>query len=134
MYLLPILVDRRSALLSQAWLFLERNGTHMIEVPSLEAASAFLAENEIPVAGPPFLQKGLPDILFAPVDPNAKGLDAFYSWREVIPGSIPTKEAWRNFLWDSGGTLGINAHLGEILVSPSHTVAQILEGFFATAA
>jgi hypothetical protein len=133
MYLLPILVDQRSPLLSQAWLFLERNGTHMIEVSSVEEATTFLAENEI-IAGPLLRRTGLPDILFAPVDLKANGLDAFYSWREVTPGSIPTKEAWRNFLWDSNGTLGINTHLGEILVSPSHTIAQILEGFFTTAA
>jgi hypothetical protein len=86
-----------------------------------------LAENDIATSGKLFV---LSDVIFAPVANVPSSLEAFYSWREVTPGSIPTKETWRNFLWTTGD-LGINSHLSEIQISPTHTVAQVLEGFFA---
>ena len=140
MYLVPILkAPNATPALTQFWIFLERNGTHLIELPGVEgetalaAAKEFLATNELSPAGEPFLAE---DIVYAPVDPADQDLVNFYSWKEVAPGSTPPKEVWRMFLWIStpvnNDPWGVNRLLDSIQVAESsHTIFSVLNTYTA---
>jgi hypothetical protein len=142
MYLVPILKSPNATpALTQFWLFLERNGNHLLELPGVEepgaavaAAKEFLTANELSPAAEPFVVE---DIVYAPVDPADKDLANFYSWKEVTPGSTPPKEVWRMFLWVSSPGVrdpwGVNRMLDSIQVAtePSHTIFSILNTYTA---
>lgn len=133
MYLAPVILQAWDTTLSQLWIFLERNGGHLIEVASEEEAKQFLIENELTKEPTLFTSPSCPEILFTSISPNTEGLSAFYSWREVAVGSIPAKETWRNFLWTNPETLlGVNSHLSQIQISPTRTVYDILKAFHQT--
>lgn len=120
MYIVPI-VTQPLGKLTQYWLFLERNGTHLIEVNGPEEAIEFLVDNGL-VEEPQLLTSpALSGVAFAPVESTA-ALEVFYSWREIAPGSIPAKEAWRNFLWDKQVAQGLR----ETSLSPIYTAYDIL--------
>lgn len=136
-FLVPI-VERalpNSAGLRQFWIFLERNGGHLLEIESPEAAETFLAENELsPGPGGVKQDPNHPDLIFVEIDSTDKDLAQFYTWREVVPGTIPSREVWRPFLWVVTETgWDVNRMLDEIPVGSSadHTVFKILERYIA---
>jgi len=116
MYLVPILhLAQAGTDLTKIWVFLERNGNHLIQVDDMAAAQAFSAENGLTTVGDP-VQVG--DCIFLHVDSSSKDLNLFYTWRETPPGTLPLKEVWRPFLWisDKEGKdpLGVNQLLDGI--------------------
>lgn len=140
MYILPILVlSKPNTNLKQIWLFLERNGNHLIQLEAtnesaLVAAGEFLKLNEMESIGEPII---IGDIVFASIDPSSKELSSFYTWREVPPGSIPSKDVWRSFLWlsysDSSDPLGVNRLLDTIsLTDKGHNVYSVLSSYLKT--
>jgi hypothetical protein len=145
MYLVPILKSPRATpALTQFWIFLERNGTHLLELSgvtepeaAIAAAKEFLTTNELSSAAEPFC---VGDIVYAPIDPADPDLVNFYSWKEVAPGSIPIREAWRMFLWvtdpranASPDPWGVNRLLETVRVAePSHTIFSVLNTFLAS--
>jgi hypothetical protein len=136
-FLVPI-VERTlpgSAGLRQMWIFLERNGGHMLEIESPEAAEAFLAENELN-AGSRGIQQSPnhPGLIFVDIDSSDKDLAQFYTWREVMPGTVPSREVWRPFLWVTTETgWDVNRLLEEVQLGPDqeHTAFKILEAYLA---
>ena len=126
-YLVPILRSPRcTEALQQYWLFLERNGTHLLsleeagtEAEATDAARAFCEVNELAMEGEPFCAG---DFVFAPVDPTDKDLRSFYSWGETPPGTAPPCEAWRSFLWVGSAdadSWGVNKLLEKVQLSES---------------
>jgi hypothetical protein len=140
MYIIPVIETRKSGAsdhLRQFWVFLERNGTHLIETEAadeataIEAAQEFFAENELSPAAEPFC---VGDLVFAPVDATDKDLAAFYTWAETPPGTTPSREAWRPFLWASSpedkDPWGVNKLLDEITLSgANHTAFSIFKAY-----
>ena len=105
------------------WLFLERNGTHLLEMDP-KNIEGFLEENGFQSLRR--YEEGL--IVYVEIDRKTEGLDQFYTWSEVVPGTSPTKEVWRQFLWldESETPWGVNTQLEQISLSPTHTVYSIL--------
>lgn len=140
-YLVPLIWLRRTATLAQAWLFLERNGTHLMELETApttaeeatKAAREFLEMNELEGGGEPFLAG---DCLFVPVDASDKDLKNFYTWRETPVGTTPMREVWRPFLWveaaDGSDGWGVNRFLKDIPVGPTHSAYSVLSSYRET--
>ena len=133
MYILPILrrtIPGRN--MENVWMFLERNGTNLIsgnaDTP-IESAKEFMIENDIPLNGEPYVRG---NIVFAPVDVNSPKLALFYSWKETPPGTIPVKDAWRNFLWVPGNDIfNINTLLKETNISEAgDTVYSVCTAYY----
>lgn len=124
MYILPIAMRERRAHVKQVSVLLERNGTHLI---SLDGTGEEFAElNGLILSGKPF-QVG--SILYLPVDVDRTDFSAFYSWREVAPGTVPSKEVWRQFVWVSD-SLDVNTMLNEISIGDSGmTVYSVLAAY-----
>lgn len=138
MYLVPYFVEsleHMSPSMYQVWLFLERNGTQLMSVNTIEDVMQFLEENEIRPAVPP---KATEDgsLCLVAVNRATTDMSSFYMWSEVIPGSIPMKEVWRPFLWmgflpatPEEDPLGVNGFLKEIVLAPAalpaHTAYSI---------
>ena len=148
MYIVPILVKSNpNTNLKQIWLFLERNGNHLIHLDvtdetALVAAKKFLILNEMETIGEPII---IGDTVFASIDPSSKELSSFYTWREVAPGTIPSKDVWRSFLWlsysdtsnlsytDSSDPLGANRLLDTIsLTDQGHNVYSVISSYLKT--
>lgn len=140
MYIVPILVSPKPHTdLKQIWMFLERNGNHLIELnttadTAIEDAKDFLQTNDIQSLGEPFI---FGDIVFVSIDPNSKDLSSFYTWREIQPGEIPSKEVWRSFLWlshgDNGDPLGVNRLLDTIpLAEKGHSAFSVVSSYLKT--
>lgn len=127
MFLVPYLLRSLPNDIQQVWLFLERNGTHLMETESAAAATAFATANGLG-AGP---AKQVGDILFLQVSAAEPGLSEFYAWRDIVPGTLPLKEVWRPFLWSSNPELGVNVPLQEIKLAPGHTAYSVLIGLAA---
>jgi len=135
MYIVPIAVHDRSPSAKQIWVLLERNGTHLISLDAaaadtpVNAALEFAQSNEIALDGEP-IQVG--DLIFLRVNIHKTDFSAFYSWREVLPGTTPSKEVWRQFVWVSD-SLDINTLLNEIVIGePAHTVYSTLNAYLKT--
>jgi hypothetical protein len=143
-YLVPILQvpSSGSEHLQQVWMFLERNGTHLIqldagedEAAAIQAANEFCEVNELSQVGAPFCADVF---VFVPIDPADKDLRAFYSWDETPPGTNPPCEAWRPFLWlrvpdsDKDDPWDVNAMLRSICIGdrPSLHVYAVLQAFW----
>lgn len=134
MYIIPIFRTPIKDSVSQVWLFLERNATHLIEVPPAEAsdpleyAANFAAENGFRLVSPP--QASAATYIFLHVDATDPGLTDFYTWREIAPGTTPPKEGWRSFVW-SRDDAGLNRFLEEIHlggdVARPHTAFSVIE-------
>jgi len=122
MFLVPYVVRSLPNEIQQVWLFLERNGTHLMETESAAAATAFAAANGLGT-GP---TKQVGDILFLQVSASEPGLSDFYAWRDIVPGSLPLKEVWRPFLWSLNPELGVNVPLQEMTLAPGHTAYTVL--------
>ena len=106
------------------WLFLERNGTHLLEMNPNDV-EGFLEENGLQSLGK--YEEG--GVVYSEIDAKTEGLDQFYTWSEVLPGTTPAREVWRQFLWldESEKLWGVNAQLEQISLSPTHTVYSILK-------
>ncbi len=143
-YLVPILTSPSSGSghLQQIWMFLERNGTHLIELEAeegeaaaIQAAHEFCEVNELSQVAPPFCVDAF---VFVPIDPADKDLRAFYSWDETPPGTNPPCEAWRPFLWlrvagsDEDDPWNVNGMLRSISLGdhPSLHVYGVLQAFW----
>ena len=133
MYVVPILAGTfRPPDIYQYWLFLERNGTRLIQIDATPDTAVVMAKgfayiNEIHIIGEPVVSG---DIIYLVVDSANMDLNAFYYWREVTAGTIPSKELWRPFVWISseggGDTLGINKLLDNICLGEAHHTAYRL--------
>lgn len=136
MFIVPVLYKSRATELQQLWIFLERNGTHLIELSAipetaLAAAKEFLTTNEMTGVGEPIV---VGDLVFVEIDPASKDIASFYTWREVPPGTIPSKEVWRSFLWlsskENSDPFGVNRLLDSIsLAEPSHSAFSVLAAY-----
>ena len=128
MYVAPIAVHTKDTDIRQVWMMLERNGTHLISLDATEATAeaegaAFAAVNDLALMATP---RRLGDIVFLPVDMKRTDFNLFYTWREVPPGTVPSKEVWRSFVWLSD-SLGVNSFLNEtVIAGPEHTVFSVL--------
>ena len=131
MFLLPLMrISEKSPGLQQIWLFLERNGTHLIECAEEEAiqhAKEFATLNDMELDAEPYCVK---DIVFCPIKRTSPDLENFYTWKETPAGTTPPREVWRSFLWTtSEGNMdpwGVNRLLDSISLSDSHTAFSIL--------
>lgn len=124
MYVVPITVRQRNPSVKQVSVLLERNGTHLI---SLDGTGEEFAElNGLVLSSKPF-QVGT--IVYLPVDADRTDFSSFYSWREVAPGTVPSKEVWRQFVWVSD-SLDVNTMLNEIVIGePGLTVYSVLTAY-----
>ena len=133
MYLVPILqLKQEGTDITKFWVFLERNGNHLIQLDGpeaqwKEAAEAFSSENGLSLLGEPVR---IDDYIYINVDSATKDLNLFYTWGETPPGT-PLKEVWRAFLWISDKShrdpLGVNTLLKAIsLGEPTHTAYSVL--------
>jgi hypothetical protein len=128
MYLVPILQQAQAGSdLQKVWIFLERNGNHLIEIDGIDAAKTFASENAISLLEEP---RQIGEYIYIHVDSTTKDLNLFYTWREAAPGT-PVKEVWRPFLWISdknrADPLGVNILLDTIsLGEPTHTAYSVL--------
>ena len=134
MYIVPIAVRNRGTDVKQLWVLLERNGTHRMSLDTgsstpVDAAREFSDLNGLTLIGAP-IQVG--KLVFVSVDMGRTDFSAFYTWREVPPGTVPSKEVWRQFTWVSD-TLDVNIVLNQIIVGePDHTVYSVLNAYLKT--
>lgn len=141
MYIVPIVAaPAKLPTLRQFWLFLERNGNHLIELDPSTTVQEFLEANDLTAGGSPIVLHG-GGLVIVPIDPAACDLHTFYSWKEVAPGMTPSKEVWRPFFWALDGSSptsdpwGVNQLLQEIeLAEPNHTAFSVLSAYLATTA
>jgi len=113
MFIAPILRGLKSGDITMFWIFLERNGAHLISINDEADAKEFLDQNgfvysDLKTAG---------DVVIASVSDDTD-LKQFYTWMETPPGTIPARELWRPFIWSSTEQ-GTNEFLKTILLSPS---------------
>jgi hypothetical protein len=126
MYIVPIALHKRSPDTKQMWVLLERNGTHLMSLEAGSGAREFADGNGLALTGDP-IQVG--ELMFLSVDMTQTDFSAFYSWREVVPGTVPPKEVWRQFTWVSD-SLDVNTLLNEIIIGdPDHTVYSVLNAY-----
>jgi len=126
MYIVPIAVHKRTPDVKQIWVLLERNGTHLMFLDSGSDAREFADGNGLALTGDP-IQIG--DLMFLPVDMRQTDFSGFYSWREVVPGTVPPKEVWRQFTWVAD-SLDVNILLNQIVIGePEHTVYSVLNAY-----
>lgn len=143
-YLVPILRTKKaSPTLEQFWIFMERNGSHLIalegegqdtEAAAIVAARDFCETNELSILAEPFCSG---PFVFVPIDPSDKDLAGFYSWEETPPGTTPLREVWRPFLWvhmpNAVDPWGVNKMLDTIQVAetPAASVYSVIQNFLA---
>jgi hypothetical protein len=133
MFIVPfICMPERAPGLQQVWLFLERNGSHLIEIDTpgdiMQGAKEFAESNGFVLTVEPFCRD---DIVYCQVNTNETDLDQFYSWKETPAGTTPPKEVWRTFLWASSpendDPWGVNRLMDGIRLSDKHTVYSTLK-------
>jgi hypothetical protein len=136
MYVVPFIrVSQRSPGLQQVWLFLERNGGHLIEIDcktpedAVKHASEFAEVNGFNLLAEPFCVDG---VVYCPVDAATPDLTNFYTWKETPVGTTPPREVWRTFLWASStenlDPWGVNRLMDDIKLSEQHTAYSVLKG------
>jgi len=130
MYIVPIAVHDRSPGVKQVSILLERNGTHLMTFDSVGSSPLEFAEsNGIILAAKPIQTESL---IFLPVDIRRTDFSAFYTWREVPPGTTPPKDVWRQFVWVSE-SLDVNVLLDQIVVGEAeHSIYRILNAYLKT--
>lgn len=94
MYIVPIALRPRGRDIQQVWVLLERNGTRLMTVDTVgnspvSAAREFADANGLVLSSEP-VESGT--LVFLPVDIDATDFSSFYTWREVLPGTVPSKE------------------------------------------
>jgi hypothetical protein len=135
MFLLPyVKLPNRAEGFQQVWLFLERNGTHLIEIDvadvsgGIQYATEFLELNGFTTVADIFYDNG---IVFCPIDPACSALAECYTWKETPSGTTPVREVWRTFLWisaaDKPDPWGVNSAMSEISLSDTHTAYSVLK-------
>jgi hypothetical protein len=136
MFLLPFIFSPNKAPgLHQIWLFLERNGSHMIKFQGntpeegIAHAKEFLSINGLEGSKEPFCAN---DVVFCPVSSTTPDLTNFYTWKETPVGTTPPREVWRSFLWahaeDAGDPWGVNRMMESISLSDKgDTVYSIMK-------
>ena len=123
MFIVPILFGKKSGHITMIWMFLERNGNHLISVDGLAEAKEFLDQNGFEYTS--LTKKDT--IIYAMINPTAD-LRQFYTWAEVPPGTIPTKELWRPFIWSSVEH-GTNEFLKSVQLAPSIDAYTVVTHF-----
>ena len=138
MFLVPFIrISDKSPGLQQIWLFLERNGTNLIECEhahttvegAIQYAKEFTTINGLTLDAEPYC---LDNIIFCPVKKDSPELNNFYTWKETPIGTTPSREVWRAFLWAETGTgtgtdpWGVNRLMESISLSESHTAFSVL--------
>jgi hypothetical protein len=137
MFIVPIIaIKRPNTDISQFWMFLERNGSHLIYLDStpetaLSATKEFLDMNDIVMKGEAIIVN---DLVFVNIDLTLTDIQVFYTWQEVPVGATPVKEVWRSFLWistvDNSDPVGVNQFMKTIqLVPPIHTVFSVISSY-----
>jgi|LauGreSBDMM110SN_4_FD.fasta_scaffold153936_2 hypothetical protein len=132
MYILPFIrLPQRAPSFHQIWLFLERNGTHLIELDvsenAVDQAKSFAEENGLILDTEPTV---VSDIVYCSVKSSPE-LGNFFTWQETPAGTTPPREVWRSFLWASlEGTdpWNLNSLMESIQLSDSHSVYSVLSG------
>ena len=132
MYILPFIrLPQRAPSFHQIWLFLERNGTHLIELDvsenAVDQAKSFAEENGLVLDAEPTV---VGDIVYCSVKSSPE-LGNFFTWQETPAGTTPPREVWRSFLWASlEGTdpWNLNSLMDSIQLSDSHSVYSVLSG------
>jgi hypothetical protein len=93
------------------------------------SAQEFAEANGLALLGKP---QEIGEIVFLPIDMERTDFSAFYSWREVPPGTVPSKEVWRQFTWVSE-LLDVNTLLNQIVLGePAHTAYSVLNAYLKT--
>lgn len=128
MYVIPILrrsLQKSANLLEVVWMFLERNGTHAIEVSSVDEALYFARENGFQIVGKPVVKE---NIVFLMIDSSCKELSSFYTWSDIQHNQMPMKEIWRPFLWvnTAEDLWGTNQYLNNIMLTENKSVYNII--------
>ena len=132
MFVIPVLAVPLQKMVSvnivQIWVFLERNGTHAIQVEDVGEAIQFAKENGFSLIMEPIVNN---NVVYLLVDPKCKELKSFYSWGEIQTNDVPMKEVWRPFLWvkDNTDVWGTNQYLNDIKVGPNVSIYDILANF-----
>lgn len=136
MFLLPFIriLDKMPGL-HQIWLFLERNGSHLIDCEqntveeAIEYATEFAHVNNLSLDGEPFC---INTIVFCPIKKDSSELSNFYTSMETPLGTSPSREVWRSFLWastiDNLDSWGINRLLDSLPLSEKDTVYSVISG------
>jgi len=135
MFLLPyVKLPNRVDGFHQVWLFLERNGTHLIEIDSADISGAiqhatdFLALNEFTAAAEIFCDDR---IVFCPIEPSCDTLAQCYTWKETPSGTTPAREVWRPFIWiasaEKTDPWGVNSAMSEISLSENNNAYSVLK-------
>lgn len=124
MFVVPFIKRPLPNGLAQVWILLERNGTHLIETESPQHATAFAADNDIRC------KTAVVDDLVLLASESNPNLAAFYSWNEVVPGTIPAKELWRPFLWTTDSE-GLNPFLDSVNLSAKHTAHSVMKAILS---
>jgi hypothetical protein len=131
MFVIPVLAVPLQNVINivQVWMFLERNGTHAIEVEGKEEALSFAEQNGFQILGEPVVRG---DIIFLLIDPKCKDLGSFYTWSEITPSQQPMKEVWRPFLWVKAAEdlWGTNQYLNEIMLTKDRSVYNVVSALF----
>ena len=125
MYVLPYIHVPKTAELHQIWLFLERNGTYLIEVEDLSGAKDFAAANDLELEGEP---RVVGDVVYCRIKKDSQYHPNFYTWAET-PAGTPLREVWRSFLWlgDATDSYGVNKLMDSLKLSDEgHTVYTAL--------
>jgi hypothetical protein len=125
MYVLPYIHVPKTAELHQVWLFLERNGTYLIEVEDLSGATDFAAANDLELEAEPHI---VGDVIYCRVKKDSQYHPNFYTWAET-PAGTPPREVWRSFLWlgDATDPYGVNKLMDSLKLSDEgHTVYTAL--------
>ena len=118
-YIVPVISKQITDSIQQKWLFLERNGTHLIHLGGADPME-FLAVNDMVAASPPVV---VGELVIVEIDTVKTDLSCFYTWKEAPPGSA-SKEVWRPFLW-TDDSLGVNRCMTEVSLGP-HTALAVL--------
>ena len=131
MYVVPIfervINSMEGGEMKQIWVLLERNGTYCSSVETLEDATTYANENDIPILGQPVKSK---NFIFLHVDSASHLLDQFFSWNETSPDEQPMRTVWRPFLWISNDSSedvwGVNTHLKDVQVGQSVSAFDLI--------
>ena len=118
--------------LKTIWLFLERNGNHLIDIggtptTAVQSAKEFLELNLLYCETEPYC---IDNLIFAAINPTTSDLSTFYTWKETPPGTMPARELWRPFLWTTSeanqDSWGVNSQMESIPLSGNDTAYSIL--------
>lgn len=134
MFILPFIrVPQLSPGLEQVWLFLERNGTHLIQSDSATPEEGILFAKEFSGLNGLVLEREpwcVNNVVFCPIKIDSPELTNFYTWKETPAGTTPPKEVWRSFLWitskENTDPWGVNKLTESILLSESQSVFSVL--------